>query len=221
MRKQHHWPSIDDWVCHKHNAHLMLFKGKARCTAGQGLIGGCDMPWLQRAEVQRIQANNDHWMLTGDGHVLRNLRVPSTAVDAALETYCFEEVDLDNPHVTLWWHVFGGNLPMAEVSAGIGVQFEVENDVAATELVWVTVGLGPVLTHAEEVSPGEGTRLCDGIALSVLTERETGTRLDLIGSWTHEPMDEEVIVASSEGLLKTIQDTMRSLSQCKGTTTDE
>ena len=183
------YPSSDDWVCHKHNSKLAVFRGRVKCA-----VVGC-LDWRHKLSASDVREAPGHYAVyaaLGDVFLLRNIKVPYGPADKHWEAY-IDPVDLNDPNVVRNWHLFGGLIAFPG-TAGLP-------NAAAFGSVYIHTLVGPVLDHADGLYVETGALLRDGIDLD---DGGIVQHLDWLGSWSHEPTGAEIRVAKGIAVAATI-----------------
>jgi hypothetical protein len=185
----------EDWRCGYHNRPFALGLGRMTCDSESGF---CMM--IQPDEVALIMECDSPFTFTLAGHPLRNAMNPIIVSDddephiKAHKTLQIEWLTaiLEDDAVQ-WWHMYGGDMWVLPETA--------EEHHGP---VWTTAMIGPVLEDAHSVVPGTGRPVSAGIDLD---SGGHASHMALLGSWTHDPTDEEKQDAQGKGLAaKVIRD---------------
>lgn len=188
---RHHWPSIDDWVCNKHNARLYLWQGRARCPRD-----GC-MPWLSSEEIYGLRKMQDQFIVVSTGHVLRNIKRALSEKDMRLLRY-IEDVDGIEDGAVRYWHLFAGIVPVGEIADALP-----GFDLSAGSKVYLSTVVGPVLEPADGVFARSGEPLKNGIPLGDPEDPLADEQhLALLKTWEHNPTEEELLASESVEVAK-------------------
>lgn len=187
------FPSIDDWVCASHNVGLLVHKGQAKCPK-EGCFG-----WMSVAEVHTLRQTFCHYAINNAGFLLRNKVYRETPEEAEWINGLGWQPSED---YRLWWHLFGGNLPIRYV-------IETEEDMAhylamhgdPNMEVWVTALVAGVPQDADSLFPETDRLIKNGIRID---DDGHTLVLHLLDSWHHEPTEQEVSIAVHQALLKNI-----------------
>lgn len=183
---------VEDWRCGYHNRRLGIIKGRMVCDdPSEGGSGVCMI--IQPDEVETVLSMDGSYVLLSYGGVLRNAMNPIVVHDDDLPHIKAGKImrqewlnNILNPDATKWWHLYGGDMYVLP-----------ESDDEHHKPMWTTAMVGPVLEDAHSVLPGTGHVVSLGIDL------DSGghtSHLALLGSWTHDPTEQEKKDAEGKGL---------------------
>lgn len=192
-QRRHHYLSIDDWVCHRHNAKLMLFQGMAKCP-----VITC-MGWISASDVKKLQGTVSRYAVTTDGQVLRNIYHVNAGQSLAVTGeeiapgVLLPAIDYDDPDLVQYWHMFGVEFSVPNIVMTAGENGPIIPGPIFGS-IYVTVVAGPLLTPPHGIFASTELRVKDGI--DVLRDG-ISCHLDLLCTWTHAPNVEEMREAES------------------------
>lgn len=182
--------TVEHWRCAYHNRRLAVAVG-GRWVCDDPDVGFCMV--IQADEVAIIKNIDRPYALLEDGSVLRNVMNPIVIHDddephvrSAKELRLQWLANLLNADATHWWHLFGGELHVLP-----------ESETEHHGPTWTTAVVGPVVEDADSILRGTAHVVSAGIDV------DSGghvSHMALIGSWTHDPTNEEKRDAEGKAL---------------------